>query len=349
MTGPYAEYGQQFKTGIEVALDEVGWKVAGRPIELIIEDDKSTDTAVGLDKTRKLIDSDKIDIMIGPLMAGIRLAVEPYIEEKEIPNFTISRHLAKAATEGNCVFLMHGTIEHFLIPQGWGAYEYGGYRTANTITHDFVAGHLYMGGIIEGFQEKGGTIVSEQRVPLPTEDFAPYVLTLKDADVVMTWLAGVDSLTFLTSFFDLGYDKKMKVIISLGDEFLRDENIAVYGDKALGILGVTNYNWRIDTPVNKEFVKTVEAKIGEKPGPFTVRAYESTATAIAALEATKGDATIEKMRPAILGIKTDFPSGPLSFTSNGLGIRNIYIVEVQKIEGEYGWGIVKAYPEFSVE
>jgi len=348
MTGPFAQYGPHFRDGIELALDEEGWKIAGRPIQLIIEDDKSFDTAVGLDKTRKMVESDKIDIMIGPLHSGVRLGMEPYIEEKKIPNIALSRHLEEAAKVGGWVFLQAGTLQKFSRPMGWGAYEYSGFRTANSIASDFVAGHKYIAGAIDGFKEKGGKVVLEQLAPLGTEDFAPYVLALKDADVVMTWLTGLDTHSFLTAFFDLGYEKRMKVIIVISEENFEEVNMPPYGDKIIGITGSADYTWRIDTPINKKFVEATEEKTGGKPIPHTSRGYDAARTAIEALKVTGGDTTPEKVRQAILGLKLDLPCGPLSFTPDGIGIRNIYIVEIRKIDGKYGWEIVKTYPEFSI-
>jgi branched-chain amino acid transport system substrate-binding protein len=218
------------------------------------------------------------------------------------------------------------------------------------MANDNAAGRQYMGGCVDGFKEKGGKVLLEQFPPLPTPDFAPYLSALKrDADVVMTWLAGPDTLNFLKSFYDFGLGDKMDVLLLMNGEFLRAEQMPAFGDKVLGITGLTEYVWRLDNPVNRKFVKNMETRIGKKPGPFHSRAYDAASIAIAALEATGGDTDPEKLRKAIMNTKLDTPSGPLSLNRKGIGIRNMYAVEIKKVEGEYSWVVDKAYRQFTAE
>jgi len=71
-------------TGIELYLQEIGYQVAGRKIELLVEDDEAN-PATGLTKTRKLVEKDGVHIMTGGLMASTAYALAPYIDSKEIP------------------------------------------------------------------------------------------------------------------------------------------------------------------------------------------------------------------------------------------------------------------------
>ena len=82
-TGPVADLGPKFKVGIELALEEAGYKVAGREIKLIVEDG-ATDVTVALDKFKKLADKDQVHICIGPLMGDAHLAIAPYAAEKKV-------------------------------------------------------------------------------------------------------------------------------------------------------------------------------------------------------------------------------------------------------------------------
>ncbi len=82
-TGPVADLGPKFKAGIELALEEAGYKVAGREIKLIVEDG-ATDVTVALDKFKKLADKDQVHICIGPLMGDAHLAIAPYAAEKKV-------------------------------------------------------------------------------------------------------------------------------------------------------------------------------------------------------------------------------------------------------------------------
>ncbi len=82
-TGPVAELGPIFQVGIEAALEEVNYMVAGKKVELIIEDSAtSVDTAVA--KAKKLVEQDGVKIIIGPLMGDAHLALSPYCAEKGV-------------------------------------------------------------------------------------------------------------------------------------------------------------------------------------------------------------------------------------------------------------------------
>ena len=58
--------------------------MAGRKIELIVEDDEAN-PAVGLTKSRKLVEKDEVHLMTGGMSAATAYAIAPYIDSKEIP------------------------------------------------------------------------------------------------------------------------------------------------------------------------------------------------------------------------------------------------------------------------
>jgi branched-chain amino acid transport system substrate-binding protein len=69
LSGGMAANGKDMLTGIELYLQEIGNQVAGRKIELLIEDSEAV-PATALTKTRKLVEKDGVHIMKGGLMAS---------------------------------------------------------------------------------------------------------------------------------------------------------------------------------------------------------------------------------------------------------------------------------------
>src|SRR5215510_10631832 len=69
LSGPFAAIGKDIVMGTELYLDEIGRQVAGRSIELIVEDDEGN-PATGVTKTRKLVEQDRVHIMTGGLLAS---------------------------------------------------------------------------------------------------------------------------------------------------------------------------------------------------------------------------------------------------------------------------------------
>src|SRR5690242_1767379 len=73
-TGVYAVLGESITQGMELVFARENWTVAGRKVEMIKEDDEMK-PPVGIRKTEKLIDSDKVDILTGPVHSGILLGM----------------------------------------------------------------------------------------------------------------------------------------------------------------------------------------------------------------------------------------------------------------------------------
>ena len=85
LEGPFAAGGQDGMRGAEMAVRERKGMVAGKKIEIIkASSDAKPDVAVNA--TRKLVEQDKVDIMVGPLSGGEGIAVKDYAKTQ--PNIT---------------------------------------------------------------------------------------------------------------------------------------------------------------------------------------------------------------------------------------------------------------------
>ena len=108
----------------------------------------------------------------------------------------------------------------------------------------------------------------------------------------------------------------------------------------------TPYTPLLKTRINKKFVKAWKEKIGETPEDTDSGPYQGVLTVLAALEATGGDTTPKKLRQALLEVKVKGPVGTTTFDPQTLcAIKDMYIVKVEKIEGEYIWVPVHHYKE----
>src|SRR4030042_4062840 len=84
-TGFMAEFGPKYRLIQDLYLEEIGWKVAGRPIKLFIEDSGS-DATKGIEKARKLVGVDKVHMLVGTLLGTIIQSVAVYAAEVKIPH-----------------------------------------------------------------------------------------------------------------------------------------------------------------------------------------------------------------------------------------------------------------------
>jgi len=75
LTGHMSIAGEFMVKGLDLAVDVIGNEVNGRPIEILVED-SAADSALAIDKARKLVEQDKVDVIIGPTVGGTQLAVQ---------------------------------------------------------------------------------------------------------------------------------------------------------------------------------------------------------------------------------------------------------------------------------
>lgn len=344
LTGPTSGIGQWVKTGIEFRMDEAGYEVAGKKVDLIIEDD-AFDPAKALEKVKKLVETDKVSMIIGPLNAGAALAVAPYVSSAKVPNISISGMAWDWTAKSDYTFGPSGSLRQATKAMGWYAYEAMGLRKVATIGTDFVAGYAYIGGFGDGFKEKGGTIVQEQWVPMGTPDFSPYLTALKPADATIAWIAGTD-VPFLKQYDQFGLYKKMPLHAATLSGFAEPVTLKEVGDSAMGIQGQSYYTALLDTPENKAFVERFSKKQGRPPTAMEVQGYVAASFALEALKATGGDTAPDKLYKALMGLKLSTPMGPISLDASRLGTRSAYIVEATKSGGEWVQKVIKVYPDF---
>jgi branched-chain amino acid transport system substrate-binding protein len=343
-TGFMAEFGPKFRVLQELYLNEIGYKVAGRPIKIFSEDSGSS-PAMGLEKAKKLIGVDKVHMLVGTILGTISHAVAPLCAEMKIPH------------------IMWATAHYELVDKGWsfatfpplevcsyvaGKYAYDkGYRKATSIGQDYVAGYKFSGGAIQGFIDKGGEVIQKQWVPLTGPwDFGPYLSAMKPADVCFFWFAPVTTVTFWKQYLEFGFLDKMPLVMACGDNlfetFLRKGQI---DPKFAGrISGRTTYTSDIDTPENKKFVATFKAKTGMDPDAYDLSAYETLMLAISALERTKGDTNPQKVVQAIRGLQMKTPAGLVRISREGYPLRPSYIFELVQKEGRLVRKRIGEYP-----
>lgn len=340
ITGPVAFMGQMLQDGVKLRFDEVGWKVAGRPLKLISEDGAS-DLNLTNSLAHKLVERDKINIIIGPLNHDFMIALEPYFAENKIPEIYISQAAPEIEAENEWFFAPPGVVAQCGYYTGQYAYELG-YRTAAVLGADFITGYQWIGAFTQGFEEKGGKVTGHAGwAPIGTVDYGPYLSSIKDADVCAAWT--VPSKFFVKQYHEFGLWKKMPLMLIYTNE-VPEADLVELGDAGIGMVGASLYTPRIDTPENQKFVSNFRKKYKKDPCEWHVIGYDAASVAVAALEATGGDTTPEKLREAIQNVEIDLPTGPFSFSPSGYGIRSILMLKAVEMEGKPAWQIIRKYP-----
>jgi branched-chain amino acid transport system substrate-binding protein len=256
LTGPFAQIGKDMVNGSELFLDEIGRQMAGRKVELIVEDTEGQ-PATALNKSRKLVEQDRVHLLTGGLLANVGYALQPFIDGAQVP----ATYPVIAADD-----ITQRKPAKWIVRTGWSTSQpmhpfaawvikNTKYRRVATIGMDYAFGYETIGGFQRVFEENGGQIVQKLWTPLNTNDFAPFLAQIRrDSDAVLALFVGRLALQFVKQYQEAGLQGKLPL---LGGGTTTDESVLPQmGDEALGTVTALHYSQALDTPQNQKFLET---------------------------------------------------------------------------------------------
>jgi branched-chain amino acid transport system substrate-binding protein len=348
-SGPLAANGKDMINGFEMFFEENGYRLAGREIKFIVEDDEGK-PATGLTKIRGLVEGQGVHLVTGPLSAGVGYAVAPYIHGRKVPAiFPIvagddltqrkrSPYIVRVGWAGS-------QPSH---PFGKWVYDNLKYKRVAVIAYDFAFGWEVVAGFQRTFEEAGGQVVQKLWPPLGTADFAPYISQLKrDVDAIYAQFSGADALRFGKQFAEAGLKERLPLIG--GGTFVDEHVLRVQGDEVLGVITALHYSAALQTPANKKFAAAYEAKYKQIPSYYSEGTYVAGVALKAALEATGGDIeNVDKFLAALRRVDlSESPRGPMRFDDFGNPIMNIYVRKVERVNGRLQNTVIHTFPMVS--
>jgi branched-chain amino acid transport system substrate-binding protein len=350
MTGGAAQVGKDMENGFKMWLAENGNEFAGRKVEVIVEDTQGQPN-VALTKLRKLVESDKVQVLAGGLFAHVGYALAPKVDEYKVPML----YPVMAADD-----LTQRKPVKWVVRTGWSSsqpsHPFGeyvaktlGYKRVVVIAIDYAFGWEVVGGFQKTFEENGGQVIQKLWPPLGTTDFAPYLAQMKKdkADAVFALMVAASSLRFPKQYEDSGLKSKLPLIGggTTFDEFV----LPSLGDEAIGGMSPLIYSAAIDTPVNKKFVADYRKRYGKVPSYYSETCYTSSRWIAEAAKAVNGDVEDrEKFLAALKKVEIrDSPRGPIKLDALGNPVQNVYIRKVERKGGELWNTVVQVYPNVS--
>ncbi|MSO83106.1 MAG: ABC transporter substrate-binding protein [Acidobacteria bacterium] len=349
LSGPLAQNGRDILNGFLLALDEIGYRAGGREIRLIVEDDEGI-PAVGLTKARKLVESDRVHLMAGALLASTGYALAPYIDSMKIPMVypVVSADDLTQRRRSTWIVRTGWTSSQPNHPFGEYAYHTLKFRTVATIALDYAFGWESVGGFQRTFEAEGGRITQKMWTPISVHDFAPYLAQIsRDVDAVYALFLGRAALQFLRQYEEYGLKARVPLI---GAGTTTDEHVLPFmGDEALGIITALHYSAAVDTPANRKFAPAYRARYKKVPSYYSESMYTGGQWVIAAIEALGGrvedrEALIGALRAAR---PTGLPRGPVELDAFGSPIENVYVRRVERVNGELQNTVIETFPRVS--
>ena len=346
-SGPLAANGKDMINGYELFFEQVGYKIAGREIKFIVEDDEGK-PATGLTKVRGLVEGQGVHLVTGPLSAAVGYAVAPYIDSKKVP----ALYPIVAADD-----LTQRKRSPYIVRTGWASsqpsHPFGKwvhdtlkYKKIAVIAYDFAFGWEVVAGFQRTYEDAGGQIVQKLWPPLGNADFAPYISQLKrDADAVFAQFSGADALRFAKQYQEAG----LKLPLIGGGTFTDEHVLRTMGDEVLGVITPLHYSAALDTPANKKFAQAYEAKFKQIPSYYSEGTYVAGLVLKAALESINGDIeNVDRFLGALRKVDLSaMPRGPMKFDDYGNPDMNVYVRKVERVNGRLQNTVIHTFPNVS--
>lgn len=341
LEGPFAQAGQDGLRGVELALEEIGYTVAGKKIEMVKES-SNTKPDVAVAKTRKLIEQDKVDFVIGPLSGGEGLAVKDYaktVPGKTFLNGTSGAQDTTLRNPASNFFRFSADGAQWQAGLGSYAYDVKKYRNIAVVSEDYSFPYSQLMGFQIEYCGRGGKIAQKNWVPLGTKDYTSVIARLpQDVDAIYVLLGGSDAVNFFTQYYQSG--GKANII---GGSVTVDQNVlstkGTFRNKMIGLISAGPIADASSDPKWAAFVNAYKKKFPDgfsSPSLFAHGYYVNTKAALRALAEINGELSDsqQKFQKALAALQFDTPTGMVRLDENRQAIADNFVTEV--VQGPSG-------------
>jgi branched-chain amino acid transport system substrate-binding protein len=247
--------------GAKFAVEQINAKggVLGRPLELLVED-SANDVGTGVQKTRKLIERDQVQFIIGDVNSGIAQAMAQVTAEKKVLHVVSGGHTdgitgkdckwnvyrvcnttrAEANSVSELLFTKYGKKWHFITP-------------------DYAFGHTLQQAGEANLKKLGGTMTGNELTPLGTTDFSAYLIKARAAnpDVLLLLVQGNDMVNCLKQITQFGIDKQIHVA---GTQQELESVLAIQPEARIGVWMFEWYWKQPGVPGVEQFVADIRKR-----------------------------------------------------------------------------------------
>lgn len=343
LTGPFTTYGTSLANSAQLAIKEVNAKggIAGREITVIVED-AQTDVSATVDKARTLVQSDKVDLVMGPIGSDANDAAYKTVVEEggKLLFYTETFEGGKC----NELYFSFGAVPaqqiRPLIPVL--QKEYG--PKAMLFGADYVWPRRSFEIAKPIIAENNGTVVAELYLPLIAEDFSELVRTVREKQP-----------DYIFSLYPAVWGSALKALddagllggVGIGTIFLGDPDFAGVADLAEGSYTALPFFTVADAPGARPFLDAYAASFGAgqiPSGGEGVGAYDAVYLYKAAVEKA-GSTDPKAVAAALPGLSFEGPTGSVTITPSHYLQQTINLVQAR--DGKYV--LVDSFPNMDPE
>ncbi len=272
LSGPYGIIGESMRRAVQVALDERGNKVLGKPIEILWEDDE-TKPQVAVQKGTRLLSS-RIQLLFGSVASSSTLALMKLSEQRKVPLLVTASGDDRITGSDKTHYTFrtaHNIMAEMLTVERY--VSAAGIKKLYGISADY---NVMRGGwalLRDRAKAEGVEIVGEDFPPLGSKDYSVLIdkVSNSGADAVAVELTGSDAVTFVKQAAEVGLIKRIKVI---GPNLMDESFAKAAGPASIGVQSALRYDFSFRNPANQRFVEAYVEKFQEWPDAFAGEAYD---------------------------------------------------------------------------
>ncbi len=263
--------------------------VLGRQIEVLFRDDQLK-PAVGAQRTKELIENEKVEFIVGGLAAHVQMAINEQTKAAGKLFISISQSDEISAKPDSSPLTFHEALNPTITGRAVGGWareeprqEPGGSSTPTT------RGASRTTRCSPSVVEKaGGKVLGHTPYPLGKPEFSthmPKILAAKP-EVVLAAAPGTDSVAFAKQAISFGLKKQTKLVMPLHFVYFAKEGGA---DLFADVYGGTSFYWELEStiPQAKKYVEAFQKRFKEAPDSYSGYGYSGIMEVVRGVELAK--------------------------------------------------------------
>ena len=327
--GPYRDVGGPgSKVAAEMAVQDFGGSVLGRPLEVLqVDDQNKADIASAL--AREWIDDRGVNVLADGAASSAGLAIQQITQAKK-RIFLMSTPTSTALIGKQCSpYGFQFAADTYALAKGvGGALSKAGGDSWFFITADYEFGYSLQQNTERFVREAGGTVLGNVRAPLGTADFSSYLVkaAASGAKVIGLANAGTDLQNCIKQAAEFGIVKNGQRLATL---LMIVPDVMALGQEACQGLVLTNSFYWDQSPQTRAWTDRFAEKMGKPPTEYNAGAYAGVLHWLKAVKATNtldADATAAKMRELPLD---DFYNKTVRIMANGCVPHTMHLWQVK--------------------
>jgi branched-chain amino acid transport system substrate-binding protein len=271
LTGPFGAIATDQQRGAMLAMEQVNARggVLGRQIEVLFRDDQLK-PAVGAQRTKELIENEKVDFVVGGLAAHVQMAINEQTKAAGKLFISISQSDEISAKPDSSPLTFHEALNPTITGRavgGWAMKNLG--KSWWIVYADYAWGKQNDAVFTAVVEKAGGKVLGHTPYPLGKPEFSTHLPKIMAAkpDVVLGAAPGDDSVAFAKQAISFGLKKQAKIVMPL--HFLIFAK-AGGADLFADVYGGTSFYWELEStiPQARKYVEAFQKKFNTTPDSY---------------------------------------------------------------------------------